>query len=245
MEYAEFFDARLALNRRLVNLLTSARLYLDQLPQPVAACAPDGEAAKAQIKKVISEQYDGFKEYRFMDALRNYTQHRGIPIHWISHAGSWVGNEQDEDDEESQKLLQYSLELVSEASILREDADFKQRVREELEEQTDLTLSARRYVECLSTVHEAVRSATGGSLKEARDLMESAHKRYLEAGASNVIGLCACIFEAERDVEIEFTPLLLDWDDVRIALQKRNRKLTNLHRRYVTGKSTFMPKKKR
>ena len=230
--YASFFEVRLALNRRLVNLLTSARLYLDQLSQHVAACAPDGEAAAARIKKIISEQWDSYREYRFMDALRNYTQHRGIPIHAISHAASWIGSE-------DLKQLQYSLKLVSEASILKEDADFKHRVLQELDEKTDLTLFVRRYIECLSTVHAAVRDTVEESVNGARDVMHTAHTTYLAAGASDVVGLCACALEDERDVETEYTVLLLDWDDVRIALQKRNHQLVNLHRRYVTNQSTL------
>jgi len=36
-------------------------------------------------------------------------------------------------------------------------------------------------------------------------------------------------------LHISSIPLLLNWDDVRVSLQKRNRKLTNLRKRYVTG----------
>lgn len=43
------------------------------------------------------------------------------------------------------------------------------------------------------------------------------------------------------NVEIEHTALLLDWDDVRVNLLKRNRKLVNLHRRYVTAAAASRP----
>ena len=143
--YGDFFDTRLTLNRRLVNLLTSARLFLDQLTQHVVACAPGAESIAARIKAVISEQYDTYREYRFMEALRNYAQHRGIPIHWLSHANNWTF-----DDDGKKELMQFSIELVAEASDLREDTKFNARVLSELEERTDLTLYVRRYIECLS-----------------------------------------------------------------------------------------------
>jgi hypothetical protein len=238
--YGDFFDTRITLNRRLINLFTTTRLYLDHIKQHIAACASDPLDAIARIDAVTSEQYDGHREYRFMDAFRNYVQHRGIPIHWISHGSSWTF---DEDGEK--ELMQFSVELVAEASVLRKDSVLKARPLAELEERTDLTLFTRRYIECLSTIHDAARHVTSEPLKKARELMEDAHKRYMAAGSEDVIGLSACMLEDDRDVEIEHTALLLDWDDVRVNLQKRNRKLVNLHRRYVTGASTFQNKPKR
>jgi hypothetical protein len=235
--YGDFFDTRIALNRRLINLCTTTRLYLDQLMPHVVACARDPKDATARIDAIISEQYDTNREYRFMDTFRNYVQHCGIPIHWISHASNWTFTDAREKD-----LMQFSIELVAEASVLRKDGEFKPRPLKELEERTDLTLYVRRYVECLSTIQDAVRQITGNPINEARALMESAHKRYLDAGADNVVGLAASIIEDERDVEIESTALLLDWDDIRVNLQKRNRRLVNLHRRYVTSESTFARK---
>lgn len=238
--YGDFFDTRIALNRRLINLFTTTRLYLDHLKQHIAASASDPVDALARIDAVTSEQYDSHREYRFMDAFRNYAQHRGIPIHWISHGGSWTF---DEDGEK--ELMQFSVEIVAEASVLRKDSVLKPRPLKELEERTDLTLYTRRYIECLSTIQDAVREITREPIREARALMEDAHKRYMEAGAESVIGLSACAMEDEREVEIEHVALLLDWDDVRVNLQRRNRKLVNLHRRHVTGASTFENKPKR
>lgn len=238
--YGDFFDIRIALNRRLINLFTTTRLYLDQLMQHVVACAPSPEDATARINAAISEQYDTYREYRFMDAFRNYVQHRGIPIHWISHASSWTLDENHE-----KELMQFSIELVAEASVLRKDGELKARPLKELEEKTDLTLFTRRYIECLSTIQDAVRQIIGDPVNEARALIEATHKRYLDAGAESVVGLSACALENERETETEYVPLLLDWDDIRLTLQKRNRRLVNLHRRYVTGESTFARKTKR
>ena len=238
--YGDFFDTRMALNRRLINLFTTTRLYLDHLKQHVAAFASDPVDALARIDAVTSEQYDSYREYRFMDTFRNYAQHRGIPIHWISHGSSWTF---DEDGEK--ELMQFSVEIVAEASVLRKDSVLKARPLKELEERTDLKLFTRRYVECLSTIHDAVRKVASEPIRDARALMEGAHKMYVEAGAESVIGLSACAMEDEREVELEHVALLLDWDDVRVELQKRNRNLVNLHRRYVTGASTFENKPKR
>jgi hypothetical protein len=34
---------------------------------------------------------------------------------------------------------------------------------------------------------------------------------------------------------VESLPLLLDWDDIRVELSAKNRKLTNLHKHFATG----------
>lgn len=143
------------------------------------------------------------------------------------------------------ELMQFSIELVAEASILRRDGGLKARPLSELEEKVDLTLYVRRYIECLSAIQDVARQVTAEAASEARALMESAHKRYLDAGSESVIGLDASIVEDERDVVIESTSLFLDRDDIRASLLKRNRKLVNLHRRFVTSESTFAQKAKK
>jgi hypothetical protein len=52
-------EAMLTINRRTVNLLTSARLYVDQLPQHVKSCLPDEDSILGKINAIKSSCYDG------------------------------------------------------------------------------------------------------------------------------------------------------------------------------------------
>src|SRR5262245_5133446 len=54
--YSDFFDIRSILNTRIVNLLTSARLYVDQLPQDVAECRPENGEVQQQIRQLFWQQ---------------------------------------------------------------------------------------------------------------------------------------------------------------------------------------------
>ncbi len=90
IEYKDFFDVRLALNTCLVNLLTSVRLYVDQLSSHISACLPDDNEAKSNTKSLFSAEYDSRFEYRFMEALRNYVQHSGIPVHRVDTGSKWT-----------------------------------------------------------------------------------------------------------------------------------------------------------
>ena len=72
------------------------------------------------------------------------------------------------------------------------------------------------------------------SVTLARELIEGAHHRYAAVYNESLVGLSACKWSDEKQVSA--IPLLLDWDDIRVKLQKRNRKLTNLRKYYVTGR---------
>ncbi len=224
--YSDFFDVRLALNVRLVNLLTAAKLYSDQVKQHATECSPETQDPKAAIEMLFSAEYDKYPEFRFMEALRNFVQHRGIPVHWTSLGSRLTKLEGG--------LFEYSTELASLRSELEKDGKFKQEVLNHLSDRTDLKVATRRYMESIGNVHDAVRNLIASSVNASRALIESAHREYKEVYKESLIGLSAC--EWGDDGASESIPLMLDWDDIRIDLQKRNRKAINLHRRYVTGK---------
>jgi hypothetical protein len=226
LDYSDFFEVRLGLNIRLVNLLTAARLYVDQLNQNVRNCVLGISGAKDAVKKLFSKECDENKEFRFMEALRNYVQHRGLPVHWTQQGGRWTSLEND-------GFLEYSMELCAQRSYLEEDREFNKKVLAELDEKIDLKAATRCYVESISNVHESARSLISESVTSARELIEKAHRRYVSIYNESLVGLSACACSDEGMVSS--IPLLLDWDDVRVKLQKRNRKLTNLRKRYVTG----------
>jgi hypothetical protein len=226
LDYSDFFEVRLGLNIRLVNLLTAAKLYVDQLNQNIRKCVPNVSDAEEVVKNFFSNEYDKNKEYRFMEALRNYVQHRGIPMHWTQQGGRWTSLEDD-------GFLEYYMEVSSQRSYLEEDPKFKKQVLAELDEKVDLKAATRSYVESISNVHESARSMIVESVSRARELIEDAHRRYAAIHSGSLVGLSACKWSDEG--QMADIPLLLDWNDIRVKLQKRNKKLTNLRKRYVTG----------
>ena len=223
-EYSDFFEIRVALTVRLVTFLTSAKLYRDQLSRHVRGCAPD---LKGKIVNAIFEkEKDGNPEYRFMEALRNHVQHRGLPIHWISQGRRWT-------EIGENGLLEYSMELVSQRSILEEDG-FDESVLQELDDEVDLKEYTRCYVESISNVHNSAREMIAAPVNVARELLQEAHAKYKSTYNGSLVGLS--VYSLSGDETIGSFPILLDWDDIRIKLQKRNRKVVNLKKRYVTGK---------
>jgi hypothetical protein len=228
LSYSEFFEIRSALNIRFVNLLTAARLYLDQLPQDVGDCIPENLNATDLVKAQCSREYDEHFEYRFMEALRNHVQHRGIPIHFIRQDTRWTSFGGD-------GLMEFTVDIAAQRRYLEEDEKFKKAILDEISEDVDLKAASRRYVESLSTINEFARKLIAESVKSARATIEAAHRRYAEVYPESLIGITASVIAEER--EVSSMPLLLDWDDVRIELQRRNSQLRNLRKRYVTGRA--------
>lgn len=231
LDYSDVFEVQQRLNICLANLLTAARLYVDSLSQNVRECVPNAPDAEDNVKSLFSKEYDENKEYRFMEALRNYVQHRGMPIHWTEHGSRWTSLNDD-------SFLEYRMELASDRCYLGEDPIFKkkEKVFAELDERIDLKAATRSYVESISNVHESARTMIAQSVSRARELIEDAHRRYVAVHSGTLVGLSAC--QLTDDGQVSAIPLLLDWDDIRVKLQKRNKKLINLRKRYVTGSIT-------
>jgi hypothetical protein len=71
-------------NRRIINLLTTCRLYLDHVEHHLNVFA----GLKSELNSIFTTSrrqfYDSSFAYRLLEALRNYVQHRGLPIKGIS-----------------------------------------------------------------------------------------------------------------------------------------------------------------
>lgn len=125
-DYQWFQVQRNLFNRRLVNLLSACRSYIDYSKQHIHMILPNEKNAVERIKAAFANHYDSCLGYRTMEALRNFVQHRGFPIHAATYHAEW-----DRKDKESQSI--YGISVYTKTSYLREDGDFKKSVLEELE----------------------------------------------------------------------------------------------------------------
>ena len=67
-------------NRRIVNLLTTSRLYLDQAPQHLSASFRKESEYETRFRTLTAGKYDSSFAYRLLEALRNHAQHAGLPL---------------------------------------------------------------------------------------------------------------------------------------------------------------------
>ncbi|MCW9058387.1 MAG: hypothetical protein OQL11_05900 [Gammaproteobacteria bacterium] len=227
-EYQDFFELRSTINRRVVNLLTATRLYLDQAPQRLADCAVDPAAARAEFKQRTSDHYDTFFGYRFLEALRNHVQHCGLAVHRLIQNFRWIG---EGDDCE----MEVSIQPFAERLYLAEDGGFKKRILDEMPEKVVLTLVIREYLQCIGDLHMLVRSHVSDRVKNSRKTMQTHISKFAATNNDAAIGLTA--FRTDSQGMQESLPLLLDWDDVREKLVLQNSGLVALGRHVVTGRA--------
>jgi hypothetical protein len=229
-EYSGFFDIRLSFNRRIVNLLTSTKLYTDQIQQHTKICLPNDVNSSQKVKAFLSKEYDEHFEYRFMEALRNYVQHRGLAVHLTKHDARRTSIEKE-------GLREYSTKLFSRKEELENDGSFKKSVLEEMSGDIELMSTARKYVESINHAHIQIRELVTLDVKNARELIEGVITDYKNVNNGECLGLSAISYKESEPIDeiINKHQLFLEWDDVRIKLTSKNQRLSNLSKSYVTG----------
>ena len=76
---------------------------------------------------------------------------------------------------------------------------------------------------------------TSKAVNEARSLIQTAIHDYAAIYKKDFVAIQIYVFDDK--IKIDEIPLFLNWDDIRIRLQKRNKQLRNLKRTYVTGQT--------
>lgn len=220
-------NIRLMLDLRLVNLLTSARLYLDQISGHVRECLPHRCNTDSIVSSLCAVEYDSKWEYRFMEALRNHVQHRGLAVHEISPSEGWteVGGE---------RHIEYSLGFRSLKSKFALEKKFKKQVLHEIPDKVDLKSASRCYIESLNIIHTEIRDLITESVDQSRKKIEDAFSKYNQVFKNDVTWFEACQFNGSEISDK--TPMTLRGDDIRLQLQERNRRLPNLQKRFATNR---------
>lgn len=230
--YEEFFEQRALPNRRIVNLLTAARLYLDSVPQHLSECVNNPNDAVKEFRKATAEQYDSRFSYRFMEALRNHVQHSGMAVHSISYTSQWSGKEPED-------INETRLCLFSRIKHLAENDKFKRTVLAEMPDSVELLQSSREYLEGLGAIHDKVRGLIRGATHKARKVSQNLMDTYSSANEGHTLGLTVMRVHASGLEKV--TPVSLEWDDVRFKLAQRNTRLSNLSRRVAASRIVGVP----
>ena len=173
-------------NRRLLNLLTTAKLYLDQVCHDLSSIYGNTSHHVRSFRLLMNQEYEKHFAYRFLDALRNYSQHRGLPIHGGGYAREL---------HESRELADWivSMELTVNSRELKGDGKFKASVLAELEQLgADVSIKpfVREYVCCLGRMHEKVRETMASDVAAWTSAIQGMRQRFRSKHArEELIGL--------------------------------------------------------
>jgi hypothetical protein len=222
-----------AINRRLANVLTMARTYLDHTKQDASAIFASGDATIDEFDTELRCAYDSLLGYRVMEALRNHMQHCGFPIGGISYPSEWLGTVPSD-----QARLRYRITVHLDMDGLTENRKFKNTILNELEGSNsadrDVGILLRQYVEGLSRAHERLREMWAKTLATCEQTIVEAIERYRTFGDGIVAGLAAVSLGANKKVR-ERTQIFDDPIKRLSYLRKKNAILTNISRRYISN----------
>ncbi len=221
-----FHDSQLSFAVRLTNLLSSCRAYIDQTVQNLGNLKPNRDDAKA-FKAACSREYDARLGYRFMEAMRNYSQHCGLPLH-----GSSYGIRR-----QASGSLEYYIVTNIDLDKLRNDQNFKRTVLQEI---TDKKRNAeplvREYVAGLSAVHIELRALLKVRLDDWMELIHGAIAQHVDSSpdGKKTPGLCAMQLGKEGEClqRVHLGEGIIQRVEI---LQKRHGSLERLSKSFVSG----------
>ncbi len=207
------------LSRRVLNVLTTTKAYVDQMHGAMSTLYGDGSEREA-VKTAFSKEYDTVLGYRTCEALRNHAQHAGESIHGLNSRFAWRDRPTG-----SRVRVHHMVVTLDSARLLASDA-FKRTVANELVaagETHDLVMFLRQYISCLGRVHVAVRQLMRKDLEAWDALIEEEMQRFLRepSAQGDTTGLAALQHD-DKDVVVEVVQVFAKPTERRKALAARN-----------------------
>lgn len=211
-----------AINRRLINLLTTTKLYLDQAAHDLNSVFA---GASDKFTKLTKIEYDTVLGYRVLEALRNYVQHRGLPIHIMNYNS--IRNEK-----RSEQSMLHSVSIHLKLNKLKEDGKFKAAILKELVDmkeeeglkekgQVNIGKLIRQYISSLGAIQNKMRGNLADNLYEwdtmFEDLYKEIEEKYKETGTVYIAELNSLGFQQNRTF-ISLNPI----QRRRILMEKNN-----------------------
>jgi hypothetical protein len=221
-------SARRLLNRRLLNLLSAARGYMDHQRHAVKEIFGEADLRSEAAVKMFRTAHSENFGYRLIEELRNACQHRMFPIHRVAFN---VQNELEKD------ALHSSVEIHVDVNELRADQKFKKLVLDELAacgESVDLRPFVRIYVEGIAKAHRYFRDNVRESVDQAKAVLQHHLVRYLDQSLHpDVLNLSAVLII--DDAFVERVPLDTGLGVYADYLSKQNRHFATASVKYVSS----------
>jgi len=233
--WSEFNEKIYDANRRVVNLLSGCRSYIDQTRHFLSAHFGSDSEVSIKFEEWTKTQYEERLGYRVMEALRNSAQHRGLAVHSLSYA-NW------RDDEGKRTILRNSLSPFIHPDILAEDKKFKKSILGELMEmgkKINLRPLINSYVAGIVNLHLNVRESINGRVKDADEYIQALINRYKKEGQDDCLGLIAAKFDENRR-HIDKFPIFNDHIARRKTLEERTKHALVIERVYTTKRNSYL-----
>ena len=211
------------INRRIINFLTTSKLYLDQISHDIKEISSD-PSLPLKVEKLRNTEYDNVQGYRVIEALRNYVQHRGLPVHILTLNMSKVGN-----------LSKHVITPFLKVDELKKDGKFKATVLKELEElndKVDIKQNIRQYIKSITRIHSSIRELLSENVQRWEEEFISTYEEFSkEYGETESLGIGEIYLGIRRNI----TYIMKEPIKRRKWLEQKNRELINLESKFVSS----------
>jgi len=170
-------EHRRLLDRRLTNVLTAFRLYVDQTDYEISNVFGSKSNELEHIKKFKNSLYDKHFGYRFLEELRNHVQHCALPVQMITYREVL--------EHEKNNHVRYSIVPRMTLDDFEGLGRFKPRILEEVKllgGKIDLRQPTREYISCLVVLHKELRKTFTSVVSSSRTYYLDAVKHYTTTG---------------------------------------------------------------
>jgi hypothetical protein len=221
----DFHAVRHSVNRRLLHLLSTARLYRDSLLKRTKSLL-DPEAF-TKLKNELSDSEQQPMAFRIVEVLRNFTQHEEFPISGTSQNVKWEGNEIRRKNRAS-----FSISIRINAVELSKKRDLPDSVQEALRKlgsETEIIGYIREYIEHMRTIHGIFRDFVKTREEQWKVTMLEGIGRFNKKPDPWLV------IAAPKDVnnKNEEVQLFDEFFESLSILRKKNLSQANLSRRYL------------
>jgi len=230
-DYNVLFDVKTLINRRVINLLSSCRMYIDQCKAQLSSLANEFSLSRHDICLFFSESFEKYLGYKVMEGVRNFSQHFDLPVEKIQPSLK---------RDESGGMLSCSIGIFSSVDYYNSAHIINKKTIEEMQKigkEIDLRQMIREYMAGLSDVHLKLRAGISEKVSHYDTVMGQAIERYAATRADKeTLGLCAVITD-ENSHFVEHNFLLTEWTARRKRFEAKNKLIQNMHLRYVDSRS--------
>jgi hypothetical protein len=229
-DWFSFQIDRHRLNRRLINLLTTFRLYVDQIPHNLNSIYGKSAGLAEVIKRRMSDEYDSSLSYRVVEALRNYVQHRGLPIYGLQYRSTLIENS-------PSTFIKHTITPSLSVSRLKDEKGFKATVLKELEtigDQVDIMPFIRQYVDSLGRVHVFLRETLADDIAKWDAAIFEVQDRFHRVIGDDIKGLAVEEYDSAGKL-IESVQIVSEIIEQRQLLVRKNQSITRFSSNIITN----------
>lgn len=236
-------------NRRLANLLTTIRLYRDQLEHSLSKTFGRNNSIAIESKNIISKQSSANKVYVVVDAIRNHIQHAALPIESVSFSINKAKPSISGSPVTPKYIVSNNTYAYIRIKNLRDNKRFNKEALKIIErlangkEDISLIPLIREYMDIINRIHKSLRILYDPIVNSSIDNIQGYRKSYFKKypnleGKDDRVQLVATKLNPNGSYDSRES--LTDKAINRIAMfRAKNRCNKNIHHNFITSEQIF------